>query len=163
MRLHRQISQNITTNVLILLSLLEMISSYYGILIIPILLLHGYAENSSVWNLWANWLKADQFANVKTVAFHNDDQCGSVQEHALELQAQVNNLLQVTHSDKVNIVAHSKGGLDARWYITHNRNKVANLIMIAVPNKGTTASYINLTPCSFSNPNGLLDLQPGSD
>ena len=44
-----------------------------------------------------------------------------------------------TGQDKVNIVGHSKGGLDARVYLADNitRNDVANLIMIGTPNAGS--------------------------
>lgn len=44
-----------------------------------------------------------------------------------------------TRQDKVNIVGHSKGGLDARVFLADNitRNDVANLIMIGTPNAGS--------------------------
>jgi uncharacterized alpha/beta hydrolase family protein len=46
-------------------------------------------------------------------------ECGFVEEHAMELNNIVNRILHNMGSEKVNIVAHSKGGLDARWYIAH--------------------------------------------
>ena len=36
--------------------------------------------------------------------------------------------------NKVNIVGHSKGGLDARMYLGNSTQDVANLIMIGTPN-----------------------------
>ena len=50
---------------------------------------------------------------VYPITFSND-KCGSVEEYATELNNIVNRILQNTGSQKVNIVAHSKGGLDAR-------------------------------------------------
>lgn len=43
------------------------------------------------------------------------------------------------HSDKINIVAHSKGRLDARIYLSKNisNDDIANFIMIGTPNKGS--------------------------
>lgn len=143
-----------------------MIFSYYAVLAIPILLVHGYAESSSVWDYCLSWLKASHFnmTEVKAITFHNDDQCGSVQEHATELTNIVDRILNETHSSSVDMVVHSKGGLDARWYIAHNpKDKVANLIMLGTPNKGSVASYVDLTPCAFSSSSGRQDLQPGSD
>ena len=61
--------------------------------------------------------------------------------------------------EKVNIVAHSKGGLDARWYIAHGgANKVANLIMIGTPNSGSPAAWMDITGCPFDSDS---DLFPG--
>lgn len=118
--------------------------------ILPILLVHGYGEDSHVWDSWVSWLKSDNITNVNVITFHNDDKCGTVEQHATEL----GNI-----TVPVNIVAHSAGGLDARWYIAHG-GKVANLIMVGTPNLGTTAAYQDLTSCAGST--GLLDLQPDS-
>jgi hypothetical protein len=44
----------------------------------------------------------------------------------------------MTLQNQVNIVAHSKGGLDARLYLAKSgTHDVANLIMLGTPNKGT--------------------------
>lgn len=108
------------------------------------------------------WLKADHF-NVYPITFANDDECGTVAQHATELGNLVNKILSVTHSTKVNIVSHSKGGLEARWYVTHSKmDKVANLVMLGTPNLGTAAAYQDLTNCATSDSAGLWDLQPES-
>lgn len=102
-----------------------------------------------------SWLKSDNMTGMP-ITFSKDDRCGTVQDHAAELYSIIKN-------QRVNIVAHSQGGLDARWYISHYpTNKVANLIMIATPNAGTTAAYIDLTSCAFQGSAGLVDLQPDS-
>jgi pimeloyl-ACP methyl ester carboxylesterase len=127
---------------------------------LPILLIHGYAEDSGIWNLWRGWLGADHFSKVYPITFLSDDQCGSVEQHATELKNIVDGILSGTPYKKVNIVAHSKGGLDARWYITNNRiDKVASLIMIGTPNAGTTAAFLDLTRCPIGSDS---DLFPGS-
>lgn len=141
---------------------------------LPILLIHGYGENSKIWDSWIDWLRGDHFDNttskVYLITFPNDDECGSAEQHAVDLKDIVNSILSTTHSDRVNMVAHSKGGLDARWYIADKAanpiDKVANLIMIGTPNSGTRA----IIPAAFgwnvlcpSGSKGLKDLLPGSD
>lgn len=120
-------------------------------IIAPILLIHGYGEDAHVWDSWLSWFKSDHL-NGTVITFSNDDQCGSVIEHATELA-------KIIHS-RVNIIAHSKGGLEARWFISHYPDKVANLIMIGTPNKGTEAAYFDLTGCGGSD---IADLQPESN
>lgn len=61
-------------------------------------------------------MSGDHFDNttskVYLITFPNDHECGSAKQHASDLRDIVNSILNATHSDKVNIVAHSKGGLD---------------------------------------------------
>jgi triacylglycerol esterase/lipase EstA (alpha/beta hydrolase family) len=70
----------------------------------PILLIHGYAEDSSVWHSWENWLHTDNFTNVYPITFKHDDECGSVKYHATELSGIVDKILNDTGSERVNIV-----------------------------------------------------------
>jgi len=56
----------------------------------------------------------------------------------------------MTGQDKVNIVAHSKGGLDARVYLANTQTSdVANAVMIGTPNAGSPLAHIfhNSDPC----------------
>ncbi|MGC2573517.1 MAG: alpha/beta fold hydrolase [Candidatus Nitrosopolaris sp.] len=127
---------------------------------LPILLIHGYGEDYSIWSSWTNWLRADHFNMTKVYSINfTNDECGSVVQHATELTNIVNRILDETHSDKVNIVAHSKGGLDARWYIAHDNDKVANLNMIGTPNSGTTAAFWQYYGCPVGSD---FDLFQGS-
>lgn len=144
--------KEITTRVLGIISLAS-----------PILLIHGYGEDASVWDTWRNWLTADNFTNVYPITFKDDDPCGSVASHASELSGMVDDILNDTGSKQVDIVAFSKGGLDARWYVSHNPDKVANLVMIGTPNLGTPAAYMEVTPCWFGSMAGREDLLPGSN
>lgn len=56
----------------------------------------------------------------------------------------------MTGQDQVNIVGHSKGGLDARLDLTNNfsSNVVANLIMIGTPNAGDPLADLYHAPAS---------------
>lgn len=68
----------------------------------PVLLIHGYASNISVWKNWETLLKADNIT-FKAVEFkdHSDtwvnkDECGSTFDHALELNDIVKNFRKST-------------------------------------------------------------------
>lgn len=66
---------------------------------------------------------------------------GDIKQKSLELADQVDRILKMTGKEKVNIIAHSMGGLDARMIISRlgYEDKIASLSMIGTPNKG---SYI---------------------
>jgi triacylglycerol lipase len=117
---------------------------------LPVILIHGYSEPSNVWSTWEQLLGQNHipFCNV---SFHqSDDECGSAISHARELAQIVQQVKDITGQNKVNIVAHSKGGLDARVYLADtNTQDVANLIMIGTPNAGSPLADVfhNNDPC----------------
>ena len=88
-----------------------------------------------------------------TVTFKDsDDKCGSAKQHAKELEKIVQDIKQQSGARKLNIVGHSKGGLDARVFLDIIDTKgVANLIMIGTPNAGSPAAETNdvCTPAVF--------------
>ena len=59
----------------------------------------------------------------------------------------------------MNIVAHSKGGLDARVYLANDltTKDVANLVMIGTPNAGSPLAE----SCEIGTP-AVYDLRPGA-
>ena len=80
-------------------------------------------------------------------------------DHAKELDMQVKQVQQTTGSKQVNIVGHSKGGLDARVYLANNSVKdVANLIMIGTPNAGSPLAQTS----DICKP-AVDDLKPGAN
>jgi triacylglycerol esterase/lipase EstA (alpha/beta hydrolase family) len=93
---------------------------------LPVLLIHGYASGSSVWKNWETLLKADnitfkavEFKDYNETSWVSEDGCGSAADHAQELNDIVKEFRNSTKAEKINIVAHSKGGLDVRVYL-HN-------------------------------------------
>jgi pimeloyl-ACP methyl ester carboxylesterase len=105
---------------------------------LPVLLIHGYYEGPEVWDAWLNELQDDGIT-AEAVEFEFDDKCGTSASHAQELVDIVNRFKDDTQADKINIVAHSKGGLDARLYLANDLSNmnIANLIMIGTPNRGS--------------------------
>lgn len=104
----------------------------------PVLLIHGYNSTAKVWKEWGLLLNNSHIP-YKAVTFTQDDKCGSAKDHADELQKIVSKFKKDMGAKKINIVAHSKGGLDTRIYLKNNmtNDSVANFIMIGTPNKGS--------------------------
>jgi uncharacterized alpha/beta hydrolase family protein len=105
--------------------------------ILPVLLIHGYMADASVWNKWVDLLKKDGISAYPITFKQSDDKCGSSAEHAKELSKIIGQIKDETGQNKVNIVGHSKGGLDARVYLANDTKDVANLVMIGTPNAGS--------------------------
>ena len=126
---------------------------------LPVLLIHGYAEDAAIWKKWEDMLRKDGI-QFFTVTFKNsDDKCGSAKQHAKELEKIVQDIKQQSGAQKLNIVGHSKGGLDARVFLDITDTKdVANLIMIGTPNAGSPAAETN-NACAPA----VFDLRPGAN
>ena len=126
---------------------------------LPVLLIHGYAEDAAIWKKWEDMLRKDGI-QFFTVTFKNsDDKCGSAKQHAKELEKIVQDIKQQSGAQKLNIVGHSKGGLDARVFLDITDTKdVANLIMIGTPNAGSPAAETN-DACAPA----VFDLRPGAN
>ncbi|HJU58651.1 MAG TPA: alpha/beta fold hydrolase [Nitrososphaeraceae archaeon] len=124
---------------------------------LPVLLIHGYMEDAAVWNKWIDLLKKDGIAVYPITFKQSDDKCGSSAEHAKELSNIIGQIKDETGQNKVNIVGHSKGGLDARVYLANETKDVANLIMIGTPNAGSPLAESSeiCTPAVY-------DLRPGA-
>jgi predicted alpha/beta hydrolase family esterase len=124
---------------------------------LPVLLIHGYMEDASVWNKWVDLLKKDGISAYPITFKQSDDKCGSAADHAKELSNIIGQIKKETGQNKVNIVGHSKGGLDARVYLANNTQDVANLIMIGTPNAGSPLAQTSeiCTPAVY-------DLRPGA-
>lgn len=121
---------------------------------LPIVLAHGIARFDILLEILRKKLNApdagDQFQyfkGIKTVledggftVFHpNQDFAGPVDLRAEQLKARVNEAISITGADRVHIIAHSMGGLDARHMIVDKgmSEKVASLTTIGTPHLGT--------------------------
>lgn len=58
--------------------------------VIPVLLVHGYYEDASIWETWEEFLEEDNIPFYTITFQQSDDKCGSAIEHASEL----NNMIQ---------------------------------------------------------------------
>ncbi|MGH9984657.1 MAG: esterase/lipase family protein [Nitrososphaeraceae archaeon] len=109
---------------------------------LSVLLIHGWNNDATVWNGWIYELN-NTGIYAEAVTFGEDDPeydaCGSSADHAADLNQIIEDFKSRTHAEKINLVAHSKGGLDARVFLSNSfaNEDVANLIMLGTPNRGS--------------------------
>ena len=108
----------------------------------PIVLVHGMmVKDFLFWHAFrgiSDHLKAQGL----TVYVTNQDGVGSVATNALQLKAEILAILAKENCEKVNLIAHSKGGVDCRYMITHlgMENSVASLTTLSTPHHGSGLS-----------------------
>lgn len=112
----------------------------------PILLVHGIILKDVL------FFKA--FGKIpkvlKTAGYHvycgTNDGVGSIENNAKQLKKQINKILKKEKVDKINIIAHSKGGLDCKYMIMNldMEDKVASLTTLCTPHKGSQIATIIL-------------------
>ncbi|HEV7474883.1 MAG TPA: alpha/beta fold hydrolase [Pyrinomonadaceae bacterium] len=123
---------------------------------LPIVLAHGIARFDILLEILRTKAKLpettsdDRFQYFKGIRTHleghgfrvfhpNQDFAGPVDLRAEQLAARVNEVIANTGADKVHIIGHSMGGLDARHMIVDKgmAEKVATLTTIGTPHLGT--------------------------
>lgn len=111
----------------------------------PILLVHGvFFNDMKFFNYWGR-IPRDLEKNGAKVYYGNQDSTASVCECGEQLAQRIRQIVEETGCEKVNIIAHSKGGLDARAAITlyGAAPYVASLTTINTPHCGCVfADYI---------------------
>lgn len=77
-----------------------------------------------------------------TVYVTNQDGVGTIADNAAQLKAEITDILQKENCEKVNLIAHSKGGLDARCMISQldMAQQVASLTTLSTPHHGSRLS-----------------------
>ncbi|MEN8120324.1 MAG: alpha/beta fold hydrolase [Bacteroidota bacterium] len=106
----------------------------------PILLVHGiaYRDDIPFLKYWSRIPKKLEKQGA-TVYLAHQDAFNSHIENALQVKERINEVLEKTGSEKVNIIAHSKGGIESRYVITKlgMADKVASLTTLATPHRGS--------------------------
>ncbi len=126
----------------------------------PVLFLHGYMGKPEEFKEMSEWMtregqnvdggivKVDNLndlnpkANMFTLAFTKPYQTMAV--NAAEIKATVEAICKATGSETVDIVAHSKGGLDARTYMMDADERVDHIVTIGSPHKGSPLANLEL-------------------
>lgn len=105
----------------------------------PIILVHGVMLKD-LWRLRA-FGRIEQILRSEgnTTFTANHDGLGSIETNAAQLKDYILGVLDSTGADKVNIIAHSKGGLDILEMIkSHNMGeRVASVTFLSTPHKGS--------------------------
>jgi triacylglycerol lipase len=105
----------------------------------PVILVHGIAahDRGGLIDYWGRIPDTLKMKGVK-VFLGNTDSWGDYDSNAEILKTTIDKVLEETNSEKVNIIAHSKGGIDSRYLIWKYNygNKVASLTTISTPHHG---------------------------
>ncbi|SMC60414.1 triacylglycerol lipase [Oscillospiraceae bacterium] len=84
----------------------------------PILMVHGvFFRDSDFFNYWGR-IPADLEENGATIFYGDQESAASVDECGKQLAAKIKEIVEKNGCGKVNIIAHSKGGLDSRAAIS---------------------------------------------
>ena len=85
----------------------------------PLLMVHGMGfRDRKHLCYWGRIPKALE-AHGAEVYFGHQDAVGSVEGNAQTVAKSLDEVLKITGASKVNILAHSKGGLESRWLASH--------------------------------------------
>ncbi|MDE5945722.1 MAG: hypothetical protein K2G63_00235 [Oscillospiraceae bacterium] len=105
----------------------------------PVLLVHGMGfRDRKIFNYWGRIPKELENRGCKVFYGHQDAN-GTIENNSLMIKKSLDKALIESGSEKVNIIAHSKGGLDARYLISSlgEYKKVASLSTVDTPHHGS--------------------------
>lgn len=111
----------------------------------PIILAHGIvAKQLRIMNAFGRIGKELEAAGYD-VYIADTDGIGRIETNAEQLRDFILGVMESTGAEKVNIIAHSKGGLDSKYMITKlgMEDRVASLTTLCTPHRGSIiASWI---------------------
>ena len=116
----------------------------------PILMVHGvFFRDSRYFNYWGR-IPGELEKNGAVVCYGNHQSAASIEESGKELAQRIKNLVTESGCEKVNIIAHSKGGLDCRYALSELgiAPYVASLTTINTPHRGCLFADCLLTKIS---------------
>ncbi|HTE49702.1 MAG TPA: triacylglycerol lipase [Kofleriaceae bacterium] len=114
---------------------------------LPIVLLHGAAGFDQIGPLEYYFDVADTLEDDGQVVFTTEvDPLQTIDVRAEELAEQIDEILAATGAPRVHLIAHSQGGLDARFLISSlgYGDRVASLTTIATPHQGSRVADVGL-------------------
>lgn len=105
----------------------------------PIIMVHGIGfRDLKYFNYWGRMPKV-LIQNGATIYYGHQNAWGTIEENAAKIAQTIDKALSETGTNKVNIIAHSKGGLDSRYLISRMgyADKVASLTTMSTPHRGS--------------------------
>ena len=105
----------------------------------PVLLMHGMGfRDRKYFNYWGRIPTALEEEGA-TLYYGHQDSLGSIEHNASVVKQNLVRILEENQCEKVNIVAHSKGGLEARYMISSlgMADKIASLTTVSTPHQGS--------------------------
>lgn len=104
----------------------------------PILMVHGFFfRDSKLINYWGR-IPGELEKNGAVLFYGEHQSAAPIAVSAEELAERIGDILRKTGAEKVNIIAHSKGGLDCRYAMAHlgMAPYVASLTTVNTPHRG---------------------------
>ena len=104
----------------------------------PILFVHGvFFRDSRLFNYWGR-IPAELKKNGARVFYGEHDSARAVSESAAELALRIEWIVKKTGCEKLNVIAHSKGGLDTRYAMAYlgAAPYIASLTTVNTPHNG---------------------------
>ncbi len=121
----------------------------------PLVMIHGiFFRDSKYLNYWGR-IPDELTKNGAVIYYGNHQSALSVEESGKEIANRIKEIVEKTGCKKVNLIAHSKGGLDCRYALSQCNIKsyVASLTTINTPHRGCEfADYLlNKVPEKIKN------------
>ncbi len=105
----------------------------------PILLVHGIVlKESRIFRAFGG-IGKQLSAHGYRVYTSKQDGFGTIENNAEQLKTQIEDILKTENAEKINLIAHSKGGLDCKYLIKdlQYEDKIASLTTLCTPHKGS--------------------------
>lgn len=105
----------------------------------PLVLLHGIGfRDLQYFNYWGR-IPKELARNGAQVYYGHQEAWGTIENNAAAIKDTIEKVMKENHCDKVNIIAHSKGGLDARYLISalSMEDHIASLTTMSTPHRGS--------------------------
>ena len=108
----------------------------------PIILVHGIAIRESKLIKAFGKIEENLTESGYEVYTAGIDAFGTIENNAEQLKEIILRILRDTKKDKINVIAHSKGGLDTKYMITNlgMEDRIASLTTLCTPHKGSSVA-----------------------
>ena len=116
----------------------------------PVLMVHGYLlGQTGTWTWLKNQLIEDGWPEGYLFSLQFDNVVGCNPAHAEAVAEMVDTVRAVTGRDKIDIIAHSMGGLDTRYYIKYlcGYRYINDFVTLAGAHKGTIIACLDFFSC----------------
>jgi hypothetical protein len=122
---------------------------------VPVLLVHGFVDNRSVFTVMSRSLRRRGFTHV--CSWNYSPLLTDVAEGARDLGEHIERICEQTGYDRVHVVGHSLGGLIARYHVQRQGGdrRVESLVTLGTPHQGSVLAHVLPTPL-------VRQLRPGS-
>ncbi len=105
----------------------------------PLVLIHGAGFRDLKWPVYWGRIPGALEAHGAKIYYGLQDCWASIETNAAAVAKRIDEILEETGAEKVNLIAHSKGGLEARMVASSlgYGDKTASITTIATPHRGS--------------------------